>query len=100
MYISVSVMIIFPILNNYSQFKCRGGENLWIVKPWNMARSLDTHISNNLDYILRLATSGQSQYVFSFIRTLTRRPRKSGRFFTQRWHTIEVLTGILRYCVN
>ncbi|XP_059352286.1 tubulin--tyrosine ligase-like protein 12 isoform X2 [Daphnia carinata] len=42
----------------YMAQKKLGMPNLWIIKPWNLARSMDTHITDNLDMILRLAVSG------------------------------------------
>lgn len=33
-------------------------DNHWIIKPWNLARGLDTHITGHLAQILRLPTTG------------------------------------------
>lgn len=40
-------------IKNYRTREQRGEDNHWICKPWNLARGLDTHITNNLDYIIR-----------------------------------------------
>lgn len=44
-----------------SYFQNREAKNLdnhWIIKPFNLARSLDTHITANLSQIVRLAQTG------------------------------------------
>ena len=35
----------------------RSLDNHWILKPWNMARAVDTHICADVDTIIRLAES-------------------------------------------
>ncbi|AWO97884.1 putative tubulin--tyrosine ligase-like protein 12 [Scophthalmus maximus] len=40
-------------IKHYQLRQERGEDNNWICKPWNLARGLDTHISNNLDCIIR-----------------------------------------------
>lgn len=42
----------------YGNRKKRDLDNYWIVKPFNLARGLDTYITNNLNFILRLASTG------------------------------------------
>nr|CAD7402405.1 unnamed protein product [Timema poppensis] len=36
----------------------KGLDNHWICKPWNLARGLDIHITNNVNYIVRLPFTG------------------------------------------
>ncbi len=36
----------------------RGIENFWILKPYNLARSMDTVVTNNLDMVVRYMETG------------------------------------------
>ena len=42
----------------YQQRKESGLDNHWIVKPWNLARALDTQVSSSLPHILKQIYSG------------------------------------------
>ncbi|XP_047536962.1 tubulin--tyrosine ligase-like protein 12 [Vanessa atalanta] len=42
----------------YMQRQKQGLDNHWICKPYNLARGLDTYISDNLDFLCRLPMSG------------------------------------------
>lgn len=59
--------------------EAKGLDNHWIIKPWNLARSLDTYITGNLSQIIRLSQTGPKiaqKYVESPV--LFHRPESGG----------------------
>ncbi|XP_036331478.1 tubulin--tyrosine ligase-like protein 12 [Rhagoletis pomonella] len=42
----------------YQHRAAKGLDNHWIVKPWNLARGMDTHITDNIVQIVRLPITG------------------------------------------
>ncbi|XP_057750987.1 uncharacterized protein LOC130969331 [Arachis stenosperma] len=46
------------LIGDYHVRKRKGLDNLWILKPWNMARTIDTTVTDNLPSIIRLMETG------------------------------------------
>ncbi|KAL6660212.1 hypothetical protein ACP70R_002334 [Stipagrostis hirtigluma subsp. patula] len=47
-----------PLIGDYCMRKRDGMDNLWIMKPWNMARTIDTTVTADLSAIIRLMETG------------------------------------------
>lgn len=47
-----------PLIGDYCMRKRDGMDNLWILKPWNMARTIDTTVTGDLSAIIRLMETG------------------------------------------
>lgn len=46
------------LIGDYIIRKQEGLNNLWILKPWNMARTIDTTVTGDLSAIIRLKETG------------------------------------------
>ncbi|XP_047322133.1 tubulin--tyrosine ligase-like protein 12 [Impatiens glandulifera] len=46
------------LIGDYFVRQRDGLDNLWILKPWNMARTLDTSITENISAVIRLIETG------------------------------------------
>ncbi|KAK1280292.1 hypothetical protein QJS04_geneDACA004914 [Acorus gramineus] len=46
------------VLRDYYLREREGLDNLWILKPWNMARTIDTTVTGDLSAIIRLMETG------------------------------------------
>ncbi|KAG8376229.1 hypothetical protein BUALT_Bualt09G0041300 [Buddleja alternifolia] len=46
------------LIGDYYTRERDGVDNLWILKPWNMARTIDTTVTQNLSAIIRLMETG------------------------------------------
>ncbi|KAL4613775.1 hypothetical protein ACB092_07G004600 [Castanea dentata] len=46
------------LIGDYYVRKRDGRDNLWILKPWNMARTIDTTVTDNLSSIIRHMETG------------------------------------------
>ncbi|XP_020582182.1 tubulin--tyrosine ligase-like protein 12 isoform X2 [Phalaenopsis equestris] len=46
------------LVGDYLMRKQAGHDNLWILKPWNMARTIDTTVTDDISAIIRLIETG------------------------------------------
>ncbi|KAL6507667.1 hypothetical protein OROGR_023862 [Orobanche gracilis] len=46
------------LIGDYYTRERDGADNLWILKPWNMARTIDTTVTQSLSAIIRLMETG------------------------------------------
>lgn len=49
---------LIEFVSYYQNRKNKGLDNHWIIKPWNLARSLDTYITTDINQIIRLTQTG------------------------------------------
>ncbi|XP_073317315.1 uncharacterized protein [Primulina huaijiensis] len=49
---------LIQLIGDYYRRQKEGIDNLWILKPWNMARTIDTTVTQNLSAIIRLMETG------------------------------------------
>lgn len=49
---------LLQFISYYQSREAKEMDNHWIIKPWNLARGLDQHISNDLAKIVRLQPTG------------------------------------------
>jgi tubulin--tyrosine ligase-like protein 12 len=40
-------------IGDFQERERGGADNLWILKPWNMARSIDSSVTRNLVQVIR-----------------------------------------------
>ncbi|XP_002731606.2 tubulin--tyrosine ligase-like protein 12 [Saccoglossus kowalevskii] len=51
----------------FQQKEQRGEDNVWVCKVWNLARSLDSHVTNDLNYIIRLTETSKPKIACEYI---------------------------------
>lgn len=54
-------------LSHFQRKQTLNEGNYWILKPFNLARGLDTHITNNLNFIIKLALTGSPKIAQKYI---------------------------------
>uniref|UniRef100_H2Z938 Tubulin--tyrosine ligase-like protein 12 SET-like domain-containing protein n=1 Tax=Ciona savignyi TaxID=51511 RepID=H2Z938_CIOSA len=66
---SFNLLTEFPqFVSHFKQREKEGSDlNTWICRPWNLARGLEIHVTNNLDEIIRLRETPVPKMVSKYI---------------------------------